>query len=125
MKIRLVKKYYKQSRKGREPVTYSAKQPSGVGTDVHATLYLDPVLRKHKDLRKGLIHHEKEELKAWGSGKSGGHTIARKKESKLTRNIGGVSGFWKEIERRKKARQTRGAFSIRRRIRGRGDSVRR
>ncbi|KKL86535.1 hypothetical protein LCGC14_1943760 [marine sediment metagenome] len=102
MKLYIKKKYYKRSRKGREPVSYHAKQPKGVGTDVHATLYLDPVLKKHRDLRKGLIRHEKEELKAWGRGKSGGHTIARRKEPKLTRDIGGVSGFWKEIERRKR-----------------------
>ncbi|KKM50614.1 hypothetical protein LCGC14_1556010 [marine sediment metagenome] len=102
VKLHIRKKYYKHSRKGRMPVSFQAKQPGGTGTDVHATLYMDPVLKKHKDLRKGLIRHEKEELRAWGSGKSGGHTIALRKEPKLTRDLGGTSGFWKEIEKRKR-----------------------
>jgi len=102
MRIIINKTYYKNSVKGREPIKYSVKQPKGVGTDVHASIKIDPVLKKHKDLRKALLYHEKREISAWGSGKTNAHSLARKREPKLTKNIGGVSGFWKEIGRREK-----------------------
>lgn len=100
VRVKLTKRYYKRSRPGEEPIKYKAKQPGGVGSTVHATIHLDPVLKKHPDLRKAMISHEINEIKDWASGKTGSHKKARKKEPKLTRNIGGVSGFWKEIRRR-------------------------
>ena len=101
MKVHIVKTYYKVSRKGRPPAKFHAVQ-HGLGNDVHAKVTLDPILKKHKDLERGIMKHEKEEIEHWGHGHIGAHHIARSKEPKLTRNIGGVSGFWKEIERRKK-----------------------
>lgn len=102
MRIVIKREYYKKSRKGKEPIKYHASQPGGVGTDVYATLKLDPVLRKHKDLRESLVNHEKNEIREWGKGSARAHTTARQKEPRLTRDIGGVSGFWQEIDRRKK-----------------------
>lgn len=102
MKVILKKEYYSRSKRGREPIKYHAKQPKGVGTDVFAIVRLDPILRKHKDLQKVLLHHERNELQEWGKGSRGSHSKARRKEPRLTRSIGGVSGFWKEIERRER-----------------------
>jgi len=94
--------YYKRSLVGRDPVRYSARQPKGKGTTVFATFRLDPILRKHRDLREAMLKHELNELRAWGAGSTRGHSLARSKEPALTRNIGGVSGFWREIKRREK-----------------------
>ena len=93
-------KFYKRVRQGEEPIHYTAKQPKGVGTNVFATIYLDPILKKYPDLMKALLKHELNEIKAWGMGKTGVHAKARSREATLTKNIGGVSGFWKEIKRR-------------------------
>ena len=46
------------------------------------------------------MKHEKEEIEHWGHGHPASHHVARFHEPKLTRTIGGVSGFWKEIEKR-------------------------
>ena len=104
MDIRVRKRYYKRSKKGRSPASFIARQPRGVGTDVHATIRLDPVLKKHKDLRKGVLKHETDEIKAWGKGKTSTHRYANRNEPKVTRRLGGVKGFWREIERRNKRR---------------------
>ena len=100
IQVKVTYKYYKRVRQGEEPIRYVARQPKGVGTNVFATIYLDPILKKHPDLLKALLKHELNEIKAWGMGKAGVHTKARVREPALTRKIGGVSGFWKEIKRR-------------------------
>lgn len=100
--IVLKRRYYQRSCVGRNPIRYSAKQPGGIGSTIHATVYLDPILRTYPDLERALIRHEVNELRAWGKGQTGAHTIARKKEPKALQNIGGVSGFWREIARRRK-----------------------
>ena len=102
MKIHITKSYYKKSRKGREPAKFYATQRGGLGHDVHAKVKLDPILKKHKDLERGIMKHEKEEIEHWGHGHPAAHHVARHKEPRLTRNIGGVSGFWKEIKRRER-----------------------
>ena len=99
------KRYYPTSRVEREPIRYSAKQPDGTGSTVFATIYLDPILRKYPDLERALIQHETNELKAWGKGQSGVHALARSKEPKALQQIGGVSGFWREIARREKRKR--------------------
>lgn len=101
LKVYVTKKYYKRSRVGEEPIKYHAKQKR-IGADVHATVYMDPVLKKHPDLRKALVRHETDEIRAWGKGSSSAHSGARKREPKVIQNIGGVSGFWREIKRREK-----------------------
>lgn len=101
MKVYITKRYYKRRRTGEEPIKYKAKQKR-VGSDVHATVYMDPILKKHPDLRKALVRHETNEIRAWGKGSTSGHSKARKREPKAIRNIGGVSGFWREIKRREK-----------------------
>ena len=102
MKVNIKKKYYKNTKIGREPITYKATQKKGIGTDVNATVYIDPILRKkvNKNLLKGMIRHEESELKAWGKGKNATHIKARSKEPKYLQNIGGVSGFWKYQKRK-------------------------
>lgn len=102
MKVRIRKTYYKRTQKGRDPIKFHAVQPGGINTDVHAVIKLDPVLRKHKDLRKAMLNHEKYEISDWGRGCTKAHTHAKRREPKLTRNIGGVAGFWKLINRREK-----------------------
>ena len=100
--IAITKRYYPKSLVGREPIRYSAKQPNGIGSTVYAIIYLDPILRKHPDLERALMRHEVNEIRAWSTGKPGAHTIAKSKEPKMLRDIGGVSGFWREIARREK-----------------------
>jgi hypothetical protein len=100
MKVIIRKKYYKRTQKGRNPIHFHAVQHGGIGSDVHAELHIDPVLRKHKDLKRAMVTHEKHELHRWGQGYVDGHYHAKTKEPKLTRKLGGVSGFWKEIKRR-------------------------
>ena len=102
MKLALKRRYYTTSRRGREPIRYHVRQPKGVGTTVHGVIYMDPVLRRHSnaDLRKALVGHEVREIRAWGAGKLASHSKARNQEPALTKKIGGVSGFWKEISRR-------------------------
>ena len=104
MKLYITKKYYKTSIRGREPIRYKARQKK-VGTDIHATIRMDPVLKKYPDLRKVLLQHEKTEIREWGKGKTGGHRAAVKKEPKILRKIGGVSGLWREIKRRERKRK--------------------
>ena len=102
MKLYLKKKYYKRSKVGRDPITFSIKQPGGVNTNIYGEVKIDPVLRKkrNRDLKKALLKHETDEIKAWGKGGKSAHTRAKSKEPKLTKEIGGVSGFWREIKRR-------------------------
>ena len=104
MKIFITKRYEKRVNAGRqpEPIRFHVEQPKGVGTDVHATITMNPVLRKHPDLRKAMLGHEVHEIKEWGKGGHAAHAKSHRKEPKLTRGIGGVSGFWKEIKRREK-----------------------
>ena len=103
--IVITKRYYPKSLVGREPIRYSAKQPNGVGSTVYATIYLDPILRKYPDLERALISHEVNEIRAWSIGRSGAHTIARSVEPKMLQDIGGVTGFWREIARREKRKR--------------------
>lgn len=103
--LKIKKVYYSRVRWGEQPIRFTAKQPKGVGTTVYATIYLDPILKHHPDLRNALLKHEIAELKAWGAGSTRAHTIGKSKESKLLRQIGGVSGFWREIKRREVRRR--------------------
>jgi len=98
--LKITYKYYKHVRRGEEPIRYTVRQPEGVGTTAYVTIYLDPILKKHPDLKRALVKHEIDEIKAWAMEKTGSHAKARHREPALTRNIGGVSGFWKEIKRR-------------------------
>jgi len=98
--LKITYKYYKRVRRGEEPIRYTVRQPKGVGTTAFAVVYLDPILKRHPDLKRALVNHELSEIRAWAVGKSGSHIGARRREPALTRNIGGVSGFWKEIKRR-------------------------
>ena len=99
MKITIKKEYYKRSRPGEEPIHYRVHQKGDV---VHATVKMDPVLKKHDDLRNALVTHERREITAWARGDTAAHSHAKAKEPKAIRNIGGVSGFWREIKRREK-----------------------
>jgi hypothetical protein len=107
VKVKICKVYYKKSQVGRDPIKFHAVQPKGIGTDIKATVKLDPVLRqkRHKDLHKAMMGHELYEIKDWGQGCDKAHHHAKRKEPKLTRKIGGVSGFWQEISRREKRRR--------------------
>ena len=102
MKVKIIKKYYRRSQKGRDPIKFHAVQSGGIGTDVHAVVRLDPILRKHKDLRKAMLNHEEYEITDWGRGCNKAHHHAKRREPVLTRKIGGVSGFWKLVGKREK-----------------------
>ncbi len=104
MRLHVRKLYYKRDDKKESPARYSAKQPRGVGTDVYATIKMMPILRKYKDLRKGILKHEVEEIKAWGKGSTRAHRIANGKEPAVTKRLGGERGFWREITRREKGK---------------------
>lgn len=105
MRVILKKRYYAKTVPGREPVRYTASQPGGVGTTVYATVYMDPVLRRHPDLKQAMLNHEAREIRAWGGGSTRPHRTAKEAEPRLTRQIGGVSGFWAEIRRRERMRR--------------------
>ncbi len=104
LKIYARKRYYKGSRRGKSPSTYRVTQPCGVGSSIHGTIYLAPVLKRHKDLRAGVLKHELGEIRAWGGGTTNAHTIGSSKEPKVTKRLGGVKGFWEEIDRRERAK---------------------
>jgi len=81
---------------------FHAEQHEGVGSTVHAIIFIDPVLKKHSDLRNPMLKHEQDELKHWGMGHKGcSHRHAKNREPRLTRNLT-VDGFWQEIKRRQK-----------------------
>ena len=112
MKVNITKRYYKTSVKGRDPVKYKAKfkerydpkKKKWVVTKAHATVFMDPVLKKHPTLRKAMLKHETGEIRAEAKGESGAHSKAKMNEPKVLKNIGGVSGFWREIKRREKTK---------------------
>lgn len=80
MDIRVKRRYYKSSKKGRAG-SFRARQPKGVGTTVHATIMLDPSLKQDKRKRERVIKHERDEIKAWGKGRLRPHRVARRKET--------------------------------------------
>jgi hypothetical protein len=80
---------------------FTASQPKGKGTDVHAVILMEPCLKKHKDLREAMLRHEKYEIADWGKGCGKSHHHAKRNEPKLTRNLT-LSKFWREIDRREK-----------------------
>lgn len=108
MKVTIKKRYYKRSQHGRNPIHFIAEQPKGVGTNVVAVVIIDPVLKQHKDLQQAMLGHEKYEITDWAKGCNKAHHHAKRREPKLTREISGVRGFWKEIERRRKHAKTKG-----------------
>lgn len=112
MELHLTTRYYKHSKVGREPIRFHVRQPKGIGTDVHGAIWLDPILKEpqNADLREALIKHELNEIKVWGQGNKASHTEAKGREPTLTKNIGGVSGFWHEIKRRQSQSASRRIF---------------
>ena len=104
MKLHIKKVYYKKPRIGREPCKYVAVQPKGKGTDVYATIKLDPILRKKKlkAIKKGMLKHEEVEIKRWAKGDRYSHRDAEKREPSYLRDkIKNVSGFWAAVKRKK------------------------
>ena len=102
MKLEKINKvvWYPNSKPGREPVKFVARK---IGEkNIYITVYADPVLkkRKNKDLKDALFKHEVREAMLWARGKTNAHSIAKKNEPDLTEHMGGVSGFWREINRR-------------------------
>jgi len=97
MKISIEESYYERSRRGKSPASFHAVQH---GDNIKAKVKLDPVLKKHRDLLRGVRKHEREEITAWGKGHHAPHLHARSKEPRITRELGGIKGFWREIDRR-------------------------
>jgi hypothetical protein len=97
LKILVRKKYLKKNYVGKSPIHFHAVQPNGVGTDIHATLTLAPVLKKHPNLRKPMVQHEIDEIRHWGGGNSGSHAHAKRREPKLTRELT-IDTFWKKVK---------------------------
>ncbi len=95
--------YYKNIRKGKEPCKYSAIQPKGKGTDVYATIKLDPILRKKKlkSIKNGMLKHETVEITRWAKGDRYSHRDANYSEPKVTKKLGGTVGFWQAVKRKK------------------------
>ena len=98
MKIYVRKKYLKRNYIGKSPIHFHAVQPKGVGTDIHATLTLAPVLKKHPKLRKPMIQHEMDEIRHWGEGSRGNsHHHAKRREPEITRNLN-IQTFWEKVK---------------------------
>jgi hypothetical protein len=103
-KLHIKKKYYKRVRVGKEPIKYSAVQPKGKGTDVYATIRLDPILRKKKlkSIKNGMVKHEVVEISRWAQGDRYSHRDAERQEPSYLRDkVRNVSGFWREVKRKK------------------------
>ncbi len=103
MRINTAVTYYKKQRVGKSPATYTARQPNGKGTTVHAKIRLDPSLKGNADLRRLVLLHEKRELKAWGNGlpKQSAHKVAQR-ATKKDNTFDTVPEYWRLIEKRKK-----------------------
>jgi hypothetical protein len=98
MKIKTKVSYYERQRTGKSPATYHATQPNGVGTTVHAKIKLDPSLKNRPSIRKLVVLHEKNEIKAWGQGKPKPHAVA-KKATKRDNKFDSNSEYWRLIKR--------------------------
>jgi len=96
--------YFKNIRHGKEPCKYEASQPNGVNTDVYATIKLDPILKKKKlqSIRDGMLKHETVEITRWGKGAEYSHRAANSAEPSASKKLGGVSGFWSQVDKLKK-----------------------
>ncbi len=101
MRIKTSVSYYKGERRGKSPAIYKANQPRGIGTTVHAKIKLDPSLKRNPDLRKYVLLHERDEIKAWGMGKpkQTAHKIARKATTKDDR-FDSATEYWRILKRR-------------------------
>jgi hypothetical protein len=104
MKIHKKIVYFKNIRQGKEPCKYEASQPNGVNTDVYATIKLDPILRKKKlkPIRDGMMKHEIVEITRWGQGDRYSHQDANRAEPAASKKLGGVAGFWNQVNKMKK-----------------------
>lgn len=102
MKLNIKQVYLRRNLRNRSPATYHAVQKNGVGSDVNAVVKLAPILKKHSDLRRGILKHEREEIYGWAKGQTGNHRRANRSEPSLTKKLGGTKGFWNEIDRRNK-----------------------
>jgi hypothetical protein len=103
MKIHIKKKYYKNVRRGKAPCKFTASQPKGIGTDVYATVRVDPILKKKKlkPIKDAMIKHEVNEIKTWGKGRCKPHISANRLEPQASRVLGGTKGFWKYLKKEK------------------------
>lgn len=97
--VKIKQKWYSRSQRGRPLMTYYAKgyRSSGVVTD--ATIYKDPILKKHPDFERAVLKHEVIEITARGKGipLNKAHKLARSKESKLTRNLS-LNQMWDRLK---------------------------
>lgn len=96
--FKIIKKYYKRSRRGEPVIMYHAKDTNGdfkLDKKDKVIVKIDPALKKRKDIERSLMKHEKTELmlRARGVNLNKAHRIARSKESKLTRNKS-LSDIW-------------------------------
>ncbi len=99
MKIKSQVSYFDRVRRGKSPASYHANQPNGVGKTVYAKIKLDPILKDKPKVRRLVILHEKNELKAWGLGESkkGAHKIA-KRATKRDDKFDTSREFWRLIQ---------------------------
>lgn len=95
-------KYSRVWREGVSPARYVALRK---GNKIIAHITLHPILRKYPDLRIGVLQHETNEIAAWARGNTASHRYANDRESRVTKQLGGVKGFWKEIKLRRQERR--------------------
>jgi len=79
------------------PARYTAHRN---GDKIIAHITLHPILRKYPDLRRGVLGHEMDEVAAWARGNTAAHHFANNREPEVTKELGGIKGFWKEVQRR-------------------------
>jgi len=104
MKVSYRIHYSEDKRRNVSPARYTA-QRKGDWVIAHITLH--PVLRKYSGLRRGVLGHEMDEIAAWARGNTASHRYANDHEPKVTKKLGGVKGFWKEITRREKVERSK------------------
>jgi len=103
--IKIKREWMRTKTKRGLPIYYVAKQ-QGVGGPVTATIYIHPVLRSPKlaDLRRSLVKHEMDEIKAWARGYKDPDGYAHRREPQYLKRIKTVQQFWRVVaERTKKA----------------------
>lgn len=102
MKIKKKILYYKRKRPNKSPATYHASQRYGVGTDIKATIKLDPILKDRPKERRIIINHEMEEIRNWGKGLKRRKAHKKAQRTKKDNYIDTPKEFWNIIKRGKR-----------------------
>ena len=96
--VKIKQKWYSRSQNGRPLMIYYPKGYRSSGVVTSATIYKDPILKKHPNWHSAILKHELTEIKARGKGMplNKAHKLARSKESKLIKNLS-LKQMWEKL----------------------------